>query len=95
MAETSPGTGFGKYPWIVEFRVRAPDERQIRMMNAVGPLMFFSVAELWLRVMAPDARILEEDGMAVRRIEFPTRALARKFVATWSGKVVSTLQSAQ
>lgn len=87
--------GFDKYPWMVEFRVRPPDERQIRMINAVGPQMFFNVAGLWLSVITPDARILEQDGIAIRRIEFPTRALARKFVATWSGKVVSTLRSAQ
>jgi hypothetical protein len=95
MAVKSSGADFGEYQWIVDFRVRPPDERQIRMMNAVGPLMFFNIANLWLRVMAPDARILEQDGMAIRRVEFPTRALARKFFATWSGKVVSTLQSAQ
>jgi hypothetical protein len=57
------------------------------MMNAVGRLMFFKVAELWLIVLAPDACVLEKDGMAIRRIAFPTRSLARKFIATWSGKV--------
>ena len=81
---------FDEYQWIVEFRVRPPDERQIRMMNAVGPLMFFKVAGLWLSVLAPDARVLEQDGMAIRRIEFPTRAMARKFIATWSGRLKQT-----
>jgi hypothetical protein len=52
--------------------------------------MFLKVAGLWLNVLAPDARILEQDGMAIRRIAFPTRSLARKFVATWSGKLKQT-----
>ena len=83
----SSDTDFHEYQWIVEFRVRPPDERQICMMNAVGPLMFFNVAGLWLSALAPNARIIEQDGMAIRRIEFPTRALARKFVSVWSGKL--------
>jgi hypothetical protein len=78
---------FDECQWIVEFRVRPPDERQIRMMNAVGPLMFFKVAGLWLSILAPDARVLEQDGMAIRRIAFPTRSMARKFIATWSGRL--------
>ena len=83
----SPEADFDEYQWIVEFRVRPPDERQIRMINAVGPSMFFQVAGLWLSALAPNACIIEQEGMAIRRIAFPTRALARKFVATWSGKL--------
>ena len=86
----SSETDFDEYQWIVEFRVRPPVERQICMMNTVGPLMFFKVAGLWLSVLAPDARVVEQDGMAIRRIEFPTRAMARKFIATWSGRLKQT-----
>lgn len=90
--EKSSEKDVDEYRWKTEFRVRPGDERQIRMMNAVGPGMFFKVAGLWVNVLAPDADIIEQDGMAIRRIEFPTRSLARKFVNTWSGKLVSTSQ---
>ena len=76
-----------EFHWVVDFRVRPSDRRQALMINAVGPMMFHRLAEVWLEAIAPEAHDLEEESMATRRIAFRTRAVGRKFVHVWGGRL--------
>jgi hypothetical protein len=77
------------YPWVVEFHVASPGK--IEMMKLVGPHMFYRIVELWLKVIAPNSCVLEQDDIAIRRVRFPTRSLARRFVSVWCGKLTHTV----
>ena len=76
-----------EFHWVVDFMIRPSDKRQARLIDVVGPLMFYRLAGLWLKVIAPTARELESDEVAARRFAFPTRAIARKFRRTWGGRL--------
>jgi hypothetical protein len=60
------------------------------MISLVGPEMFHRIAKIWLKVISSDFRILAQDATTIRRIGFPTRTSARKFVSVWCGKLIST-----
>ena len=73
------------YRWVVDLDVASP--HKFEMISLVGSEMFYAVAEIFLKVVAPDARILEQDHTVIRRRGFRTRISARKFVSVWSGKL--------
>jgi hypothetical protein len=78
---------FNEFRWIVDFRIRPSDRRQALMINAVGPTMFERLAEVWLEAIAPESHDLEEESTATRRIAFRARAVGRKFVHVWGGRL--------
>ena len=50
-----------EFHWVVDCHIRPSDKRQARLIDVVGPLMFYQLAGLWLKVIAPAARELESD----------------------------------
>ena len=81
-------TDTDNYRWIVDLNVASP--RKIEMIHLVGPHMFHRIVELWIKVIARNTCVLEQDDTAIRRVGFPTRSLARRFVTTWTGKLTHT-----
>jgi hypothetical protein len=79
--------GFDEFHWVVDFRIRPSDRRQALMINAVGPTMFKRLIEVWLEAIAPESHDLEEENTVTRRIAFRTRAVGRKFVHVWGGRL--------
>jgi len=77
-----------EFHWVVDGQIRPSDKRQARLIDVVGPLMFYQLAGLWLKVIAPAARELERDERtATRRFAFSTRSIARRFRDTWGGRL--------
>ena len=83
-----------EFHWVVDFRIRPSDERQVRLIDMVGQGMLYRLAGLWVTIVGPDARELEANEMvATRRIAFRTRAAARKFLGLWGGTLRPRLTS--
>jgi hypothetical protein len=74
------------YRWIVKLHFRCDNDRQRSVIDNLGPLAH-DVVRLWLRVILPDARLVEQQDRTIRHVAFPSRAAARRFVATWGGKL--------
>jgi hypothetical protein len=72
--------------WIVAVRFRCADERQRSVIDGLGPLTH-DVVGLWLQIILPEAQVAEYQDRMIRHVAFPTRAQARRFIATWGGKM--------
>ena len=76
--------------WIVEFSdFRVRDDRQRRAIESLDRPLLDRVLEIWVTVVTPEARIVERPGTPVRTVQCVRRSDARKFVATWGGRVVT------
>jgi hypothetical protein len=81
--------------WIVEFTgLRVRNEHQRRVAESLDPNLLCGLLEIWLRVVAPGARLLEQQGCATRHIIFGRRADLRKFTGTFGGRIATTTPTA-
>jgi hypothetical protein len=80
------------YRWIVDFKFRIADERQRSVIDDLG-LLAHDVVRTWLRVILPDSHVFEQQGQPISRVVFPTRAAARRFIATWGGRLCAEVNT--
>jgi hypothetical protein len=74
--------------WTVEFH----ELRDIQQHPAVRNLnrgTVSAVLGLWLKIITPGAKIIEQGGSTTWTIIFLTRSRARHFVACFGGKLIS------
>jgi hypothetical protein len=78
-----------KSRWIVDFTLRIDNDDQRRVVETLGISQVHAIVRLWLTVLAPGASVLDPPDKPIRRIGFPNRASARRFRATWGGRIVT------
>jgi hypothetical protein len=78
--------------WIVRLAFRFKNQAQAETVQSLGKLAW-DVVRLWCDVRIPDARVFEPQGTPIESIGFPTRASARRFIATWGGRIVTSAPS--
>jgi hypothetical protein len=90
-AHISAQNDFEGHPWIVEFTdLRVRNETQRRVAESLDPHLLGGLLEIWLKVVTPGAKLVEQHGCATRRIIFGRRADLRKFTGTFGGRIAST-----
>ena len=71
-AISSSNSDFGNCRWVVDLNVCQPDDRRIEMIRLVGLPMFSRIIETWLKLISPEACILEQHDTT--RIRFHTKS---------------------
>jgi hypothetical protein len=76
--------------WTVEFiDFRVQNEHQRRVIESLERRALLDVVKIWLNVITPGAKIIEQGGTAIWTIVFPTRSQARHFRTCFDGKPIS------
>ena len=77
-------------PWMVELALRVADHKQQQAVDRLGVSLVHEIVRLFLTVLMPEVQVLEPPGEPIRRICFPTRTMARRFMAQWGGRMVES-----
>jgi hypothetical protein len=86
----TPQHDAASHRWHVRFDdFRCRDDRQREATAEVGALAF-DVLRLWLKVITPNAQVLEPQGSSVRHILFSRRSDMRRFTQVWGGRAAAT-----
>jgi hypothetical protein len=72
--------------WVAQFTSRLKPDRE---PAGLEPEMVAQVVRLWLKVIIPEARVLEQEGAPIQRISFVRRRDLRRFVSNWGGQMVA------
>ena len=90
---TTPSHDVTSHRWCIQVdNLRCRDDRQRHALAEAGALVF-DVLRLWLKIITPDAHVVEPVGMPVRQILFIRRSDMRRFSQVWGGKMISNLRS--
>lgn len=88
----SPSSHDGHHPWTVEFtKLRVANERQQQVANTISWKALVGVLRLWIEAITPSASLVVQDDGARCSIFFETRSQARRFVASFGGKLLPRL----
>jgi len=79
-----------RHRWIAQFTCRLKPDRE---PACLAPEMVARVVRLWLKIIIPEARVLEAEEAPIQRISFVRRCDLRRFVSTWGGQIVAPLNS--
>ena len=88
MTNLSPKQIPDPHRWIVRFAFGFKNQAQADAVHSLRQLAQ-DVVRLWLEVLVPDANAFEQPGVPIETIGFPTRALARRFITTWGGRLLT------
>jgi hypothetical protein len=82
-AQMDPNHDTANHSWPVEFsELGAATEAQKQIASSLGHAAVFDVLKLWLKVITPDAKIVEPAGCPLK-ILFMRRSDRRKFVRSF------------
>jgi hypothetical protein len=74
-------------PWIVQFDdFRYRNDVQREAIERLDRRVLNEVLKIWLKVITPGADF-DLDGASPNLIRFPVRSMARRFVATFGGRL--------
>jgi hypothetical protein len=77
--------------WTVEFsEYGSRTEAQRQLLDTTNPQILHGILEIWLKVVAPDARLVEPEGSLTKTIKFCRRSDQRRFQRIWGGRIVAT-----
>ena len=71
--------------WVAQFTSRLKPDRAPACLE---PEMVARVVRLWLKIIIPEARVLEAEEAPILRISFVRRRDLRRFVSNWGGQMV-------
>ena len=83
-ATTSIYHDLGSYPWVVEFTEPKPIEK-------IDPRVLRRILDVWLKAVAPGARLIEPEGCGPRFAVFRRRDDQREFIRTFGGGKLAML----
>ena len=76
--------------WVAQFTSRLKPDREPACLE---PEMVARVVRLWLKIIIPEARVLEAEEAPIQRISFVRRRDLRRFVSNWGGQIVAPSNS--
>ena len=80
-------TGPNTRQWLVELlSIRVSDDHQRQVIDDLG-IRVFDVVRVWLDVIIHHAHSMGGNTGPITELIFETRADARRFLKTWSGKL--------
>jgi hypothetical protein len=83
-----------QHPWIVEFNEpRCENQQQADALQKIGVGCLHRLIRAFIAAVLPDAEVLDAEDRLVRTVLCVRRSDARKFVATWGGRIVTGMQS--
>jgi len=86
IALASPNDDPPERRWVVAFKYfRTRDEAQRRVIDELRGTAI-EVVKVWLKVLTPDAVVVEPSDQSVRRIAFRYRSQMRRFLRTFGGR---------
>jgi hypothetical protein len=72
--------------WVAQFTSGLEPDRAPACLE---PEMVARVVRLWLKVIIPEARVLEAEEAPIQRISFVRRRDLRRFLSNWGGQMVA------
>jgi hypothetical protein len=71
-------------PWVVQFT-------EFRAIEGIDLRLQRSILDIWLKVVAPDARLIEPEGCPRKYAVFGRRDDLRKFLRAFGGRKLTKL----